>query len=128
MLLFLFKLQTLIDIQFPCLAGSIMEYLTFTIKTFPQRHESPLPSPFHWCLPFSVQLPSLLSQYVTVILPGLLTDLLSTLYPDLLSTIDLLILILPVCSIFSSDAALVLVDAQFSLDVILFLVDKWPIG
>jgi hypothetical protein len=49
-------------------------------------------------------------------------------YPDLLSTNDLLILILPVHSIFFRDAALVLVDDLLSLDVRLLLVDGGPIG
>ena len=55
------------------------------------------------------------------LLPCLLTDLFSTAYLVILSTDDLLILILPVWSIFSSDTALGLVDALLSLDVLLLL-------
>ena len=51
------------------------------------------------------------------------------LYLDILSTkSDLLTLILPVWSSFSNDAALVLIDALLSLDVLLLLVDRGPIG
>ena len=69
-------------------------------------------------------LPVLLSG----LLLGLLPVLLSTVYPDLLSTSDLLIVILPVCFIFSRDDTLVMVDALLSLDVLLFLVLVGPTG
>ena len=60
-------------------------------------------------------LPSLLSTLLPDLLPDRHPGLVSTLNSDLLSTNDLLILILPVCCIFSRDAVLVLVDVLLSL-------------
>ena len=73
-------------------------------------------------------LPSLLSTLLPDLLPDRHPGLVSTLNSDLLSTNDLLILILPVCCIFSRDAVLVLVDVLLSLqDELLGLLGR-PTG
>ena len=132
LLLFLFKLQTLIGIHFPFLAGSIIKFLTFVIKTFF--------SPMAWI--FFFRFIGVLVVRVTTTLPSGSTSCpasWSTYWPTSWPTswptfycvswlVVLLILILPVHSIFFRDAALVLVDDLLSLDVRLLLVDRGPIG
>ena len=77
---------------------------------------------------FNVQLLLSPLSLLRDLLPCILTDLFSTAYLVILSTDDLLILILPFWSIFSSIAALVLVDALLYFDVLLLLVDGGLIG
>ena len=102
-------------------AELLLYFLLWQLKPFsPQWHESPLLF-FSMSSSLSVQLLLSPLSLLPDLLPCLLTDLFSTAYLVILSTDDLLILILPVWSIFSSDTALGLVDALLSLDVLLLL-------
>ena len=129
LLLFLFKLQTLTGVHIHFRGWIITIFLTLAIKTF----FSPMawiPPSFLFSMLSSMSVQLLLSPLSLLrdLLPCILTDLFSTAYLVILSTDDLLILILPFWSIFSSIAALVLVDALLSFDVLLLLVDGGLIG